>query len=247
MSTSLLSVQLYTVREALRADVAGTLARLAGMGFHQVEPYDFMAFGPALLNGLAGAGLQAPTTHASFIGRDQEPIFAAAASAGIGLVIDPSVGAARFATAEAVAETAGAFGLAARIAARHGVRIGYHNHAYELATMIEGVTALERFAALLDPAVSLEVDTYWAAVGGQDPAALVERLGARVAALHLKDGPFTAAKEDQVALGRGRLPVRAIIDAAPTALRVIELDDSRDDRFEAVADSVAYLAREGLA
>jgi hypothetical protein len=43
------------------------------------------------------------------------------------------------------------------------------------------------------------------------------------------------------------MPVRAIIEAAPSALRVIELDDSRDDRFQAVADSYAYLVKENLA
>jgi hypothetical protein len=36
--------------------------------------------------------------------------------------------------------------------------------------------------------------------------------------------------------------VRAILAAAPAALRVIELDDTRGDRFEAIADSYAYLA-----
>ena len=39
---------------------------------------------------------------------------------------------------------------------------------------------------------------------------------------------------------------REIIDATPDALRVIELDDSRNDRFQAVADSYAWLAAEGL-
>ena len=34
-----LSVQLYTVREALSADMAGTLRRLAEIDFTQVEPF----------------------------------------------------------------------------------------------------------------------------------------------------------------------------------------------------------------
>ncbi len=247
MNTSLLSVQLYTVREALKEDVPGTLARIAQIGYRQVEPYDFTSFGAALSDGLTAAGLAAPTTHASFIGRDAAPIFAAARAIGIGTVIDPSVEAARFATLESVAEVAAEFNAAARIAADHGVRIGYHNHAYELESVIDGRTALEVLADELDPEVILEVDTYWAAVGGQDPVALIGRLGERVRALHLKDGPFSTENKDQVALGRGSLPVRAIIAAAPTALRVVELDDARTDRFEAVADSYAYLTAEGLA
>ncbi len=247
MNTSLLSVQLYTVREALAEDLAGTLARIARIGFVQVEPYDFMSFGPALGDGLAAAGLTTPTTHMSFIGKDPAPIFAAASRLGIATVIDPWTDPSQWATRDDVAGVAREFDVAARIAADHGIRIGYHNHAHELEHVLDGTTALEVFADLVDPSVVLEVDTYWAAVGGQDPVALVRRLGGRVHALHLKDGPFSADTKDQVPLGQGRLPVREIIEAAPHALRVVELDDSAGDRFEAIEESLGYLTGEGLA
>jgi hypothetical protein len=65
--------------------------------------------------------------------------------------------------------------------------------------------------------------------------------------VHLKDGPATTDVKDQVAVGHGGMPIREIIDATPHALRVIELDDSRHDRFQAVADSYAWLAANGLA
>ena len=38
----LTSIQLFTVREALEADLDGTLAALAARGFTAVEPYDFV-------------------------------------------------------------------------------------------------------------------------------------------------------------------------------------------------------------
>ena len=37
------SIQLYTVRKALEEDLAGTIQRLADIGFTQVEPYNFVA------------------------------------------------------------------------------------------------------------------------------------------------------------------------------------------------------------
>jgi len=55
-----LSVQLYTVREAMAEDVAGTLQKIADIGFTQVEPYNF-ADVPGLAEALAAAGLTAPT------------------------------------------------------------------------------------------------------------------------------------------------------------------------------------------
>lgn len=247
MASSQLSVQLYTVREALAADLTGTLERLAEIGFRLVEPFDFTAFGPALGAGLAAANLMAPTTHAHILGHDPEPVFSAAARLGIRTVIEPYVAPDRWSSAPGVRAIAEELDAAAKIAARHGIVVGYHNHSHELENVFDGIAALELLAAELDDDVVLEVDTYWAAVGKVDPVALLQRLGDRVTALHIKDGPGTKETKDQVAVGSGTLPIRDIIQAAPDALRVIELDDCRGDRFQAVADSFRFLAREARA
>ena len=247
MSTSKVSVQLYTVRELLTEDTVGTLKRIADIGFTQVEPFAFLSFGDALRQGLSEAGLTAPTTHQSFIGGDLDEVFGAAKELGIETVIDPFVAPERWQTAEEVAQTAEQLNAAAEVASRHGIRVGYHNHDHEISSTIEGVTALEFFAGKLSPEVVLEVDTYWVAVGGADPVTFLPKLGDRVVALHIKDGPGTHDNKDQVAVGQGSLPIEQIIAAAPEALRVIELDDSRGDRFQAVADSFAFLASRGLA
>ena len=55
----------------------------------------------------------------------------------------------------------------------------------------------------LDDAVLLEVDTYWAAVGGQDVPALLGRLGDRVRYLHVKDGPVVDRDDFMTAVGAG--------------------------------------------
>lgn len=247
MSTSKLSVQLYTVRELLTEDTVGTLRRIADIGFTQVEPFAFLSFGDALREGLAEAGLTAPTTHQGFIGGDLDEVFAAAQALGIQTVIDPYVAPERWQSADDVAAIAEQLNEAAAVASRYGVRVGYHNHAHELESTIEGTTALQFFAGKLAPEVVLEVDTYWVAVGGHDPVTLLPALGDRVVALHIKDGPGTTETKDQVAVGQGSLPIADIIAAAPDALRVVELDDSRGDRFQAVADSFAFLTEKGLA
>ena len=247
MSTSKVSVQLYTVRELLTEDTVGTLKRIADIGFTQVEPFAFLSFGDALRQGLADAGLSAPTTHQSFLGGDLDEVFGAAKELGIQTVIDPFVAPDRWQSAEDVAQTAEQLNAAAEVAARYGIAVGYHNHDHEISSTIEGVTALEFFAGKLAPEVVLEVDTYWVAVGGVDPVTFLPKLGDRVVALHVKDGPGTHDNKDQVAVGQGSLPIEQIIAAAPDALRVIELDDSRGDRFQAVADSFAFLSSKGLA
>ena len=87
----------------------------------------------------------------------------------------------------------------------------------------------------------LEVDTYWAQVGGVPAVSLLERLGDRVRFIHVKDGDISRNNKAQVAVGGGRMPVADVLAAAPQAVRVVELDDVDGDVFEALADSITFL------
>jgi sugar phosphate isomerase/epimerase len=236
-----LSVQLYTVREALAQDFNGTLAKIAGFGFTQVEPFALLKFADELRNGLAQNGLTAPTTHVHLLGEDQDAICVLAAELGIQTIIEPYVDPARWEAEADISKVASELNAAARTAAGYGLRVGYHNHHFELKSKISGVHALEVLADRLEPEVVLEVDTYWAYAGGADVPALITRLGDRVVALHLKDGDGSLDTTKQVPLGSGVLPVWDIIAAAPEALRVVELDDSETDLLEAVQAGREFL------
>jgi sugar phosphate isomerase/epimerase len=236
-----LSVQLYTVRTALADDADATLAQLARLGFTAVEPFQLPQFGEALKSGLARHQLAAPTTHARVLGHDQDALFALAAELGIGIVIEPRVDPARWQSADDVARVADDLNEAAVRAAEYGVRVGYHNHNQELESVIDGRHALEVLADHLAPEVVLQVDTYWAYAGGADVPALLRRLGDRVVALHVKDGDGSLEPKRQVAVGSGTLPIWDIVEAAPDALRVVELDDTEGDVLEAVRASREFL------
>lgn len=236
------SVQLYSVRDQFAGDPRATLDRLAAIGFTQVEPYGVVQNVAALKTGLPAAGLTAPTAHARLIGEDQDEVFTAAAELGIGVVIDPMVPADRWQDADAIAATADALNAAAVTAAAHGVRVGYHNHWWELQSTIDGRYALEVLADRLDPAVVLEVDAYWVTAGGADAPALLERLGAKVVAIHVKDGDLAVDASGQVPAGQGRVPVADVLAAAPDALPVVEFDRYDGDIFDGLAASHAYLS-----
>jgi len=237
----MLSVQLYSVRDAFAADPAATLSRLAEIGFTQVEPYGVVE-NLAVLRGLGSYGLSAPTAHARLIGADQPAVFAAAAECGIGVVIDPMVTSEHWQDPAGIAATAAALNDAAKLAAEHGVTVGYHNHWWELESRIGGRHALELFAEHLDPALVLEVDTYWATAGGADAPALLRGLGDRVRAIHVKDGGLATDGSGQTPAGQGRVPVAEVLAAAPQALRVVEFDRYDGDIFAGLAASRAYLA-----
>lgn len=195
------------------------------------------------LAAMAGHGLSAPTAHAGLLrGDDHREVFATAVSLGIDTVIGPKVDPQRWHDAGDIAQIAAELNAAARVAADLGLRVGYHNHHFELATMVGDRHALEVLVDHLAPEVVLELDTYWAYFGGADVPALLGRLGDRVVALHVKDGDGTLDVTRQVAVGSGTLPIRDILAAAPpTALRVIELDDCSGDLLSAVRDSWTFL------
>jgi sugar phosphate isomerase/epimerase len=245
--TSPPAVQLYSVRDELAAGRMAVLRRIAAFGYGAVEPYDVRTDPEGLRADLEEAGLAVCSVHAKVLGADAEVLLRGTAAVGADTAIVPWAEPGRFADAEGITGLARDLNEAAARAAGHGLRLGYHNHDFELSARVGGRTGLEVLADALDPAVILEVDTYWAAVGGQDVPALLRRLGDRVRYLHVKDGPVT--KDDPMtAVGSGRMPVAEILAACPSAeWHVVELDRCATDMLTAVGDSLAWLASRGLA
>ena len=241
------SVQLYTVRDALAADGVATTQRLADLGLRTVEPFGLVDAVDALEPALAAAGLTAPTSHVTLHGGGHEAAFVAARRLGVTTLIDPYIPEERWTTRAEVAALAAEFTEIARQAADHGLQVAYHNHWWELETLVDGTPALEVFADELgDAPVALELDTYWSAVGGVDPVALLGRLGERVVALHIKDGPVSRDTSLQLPAGHGVMPIAEILAAAPNARPVIEFDEYAGDLFEGIAESIAFVRSLGV-
>jgi sugar phosphate isomerase/epimerase len=266
MTEPQLSIQLYTVNDQLVADPDGTLARLAEMGIRQVEAFAFVDRADALAASFGKHGLQAKTGHAYLLSDEirfgdtvrpvnsHDEVFAAAKTLGMEYVIDPFVGIDRWLDAASIADTAARLNAAAKEAAEHGLKVGYHNHAQEFVADIDGVNGYEYFASLLDEEVALELDLFWAATARVDVIGLLGRLGDRVKALHLKDGvigenPFVVGSAgldktalDQRSAGKGELPLLDYLAAAPACeYGVIEFDYVPGDIFDAVQGSAEFL------
>ena len=238
-----LSVQLYSIRDEVAADLPAALARLADIGLSCVEPFDLTGDARGLRQALSATGLSAPSAHARLgDGADLDRSFDAAATVGVRTVIHSFSPPEQWTSEDGVNAVAHDVAGALDRAAAYGLQIGYHNHHWELAGMPDGRTALELFADQVGPDVVLEVDTYWAAVGGQDVPALLGRLGDQVRMLHLKDGPINADNAEQLPLGAGAMPVPEILTAATAVeVAVLEFDDYAGDIFEGIATGYGYV------
>ena len=124
----------------------------------------------------------------------------------------------------------------------------------------DGVSAYERFVALTDERVQLEIDLFWAVTGGQDLPALVARLGERLTAVHVKDGVVPASNPwapgaaefgsdalDQRRAGEGEVPLVAALQAG-TGIRyaVIEYDKAPGEELKKIKDKMALLKDGGF-
>jgi sugar phosphate isomerase/epimerase len=238
-----LSVQLYTVRELISEDRDGVLRQLADLGFGAVEPFQPTVDPEGFRKVADDLGLRVSSAHAmGLLDEDPAPVFEAIATLGTDLAIVPAgIAEAEFATREGVARTADRLNALAEKAAGHGLKLGYHNHWWEFEPVLDGRHAFEVLAGLLAPEVFVEVDTYWAAVGGADVPTVLRGLGDRVRAIHVKDGPAVKG-EPNVAVGQGLIPVPEVLAAAdPQAWRIVEFDACATDLMRALGESVAYL------
>ena len=125
-----------------------------------------------------------------------------------------------------------------------GIRFGYHNHAHEF--MHQGASRKPRYDVLLSaPALQLEVDVYWVAVAGHDPAGLLRQAAGRIAAVHFKDLEVVGGEGPTFApVGEGNLDWDAIVEACRsggTEWAIVEQDACRRDPFDCLASSYRFL------
>lgn len=240
------AVQLFTIRDAVAESLEGALNRLTSIGYHEVELYDFVDQPARVADALARSGVSARVGHAAFLHLDWTLIFDAAAAVGLSTVVNPSSFAASWNDPDYSLRLADTLNDAAHRAQAYGLTVGYHNHAYEFENRRGDEPAFLGFADRLDPQVVLEIDTYWASVGGVNVVDLLEGLGERVQFLHLKDGPLTKVGAEQLPLGAGLMPVADILAAAPGALGIVEMDGfAGGDVFDALAKSLRFLETHG--
>ena len=244
-----ISVQLYSLRDASQNDFDAVLQRLADIGYRGVEPFNLFGKSPMdFRRQVEDLGMTVSSTHFPWANRSEiNEVIDTVGALGLSRAAG-GFGPDDFADRSAIARTVATVNDLTDKLGRAELELFLHNHWWEFVEHEgkKGYHILQEEC----PDVLFEVDTYWAAnFGNSDPASEVERIRNRVPLLHIKDGPLIKG-EAHVAVGDGRMDIRAIIDAADEDILewiIVELDDCDTDMMTAVQKSYTYLTHNELA
>lgn len=239
-----IGVQLYSVREQLAQDYEGTIARIASMGYPNVETTGFPDVEAAQkAKALYDAnGLNVCATHSAMpVGDDANKIMDIVGVLGCEYIICPYLDPETYFTSmDGVKKACEMLNQANEAVKGAGLTLAYHNHWFEM-DIIEGKPAIQHMVELLDESIKFELDVYWVTVGGQEPLDLMNQLGERIPLLHVKDGPAQNREQNMTAVGKGYMDIEAILGASQSKWHVVELDRCDTDMLEAVGQSYDYV------
>ena len=241
-----IGIQLYTVRRDLSRDVEGTLARLAEIGFREVEFAGYpQGTGASLRAILDRHRLTAPSSHVSLQATrtDWERTLDEAATVGQRYIVVAWLDAGERKTIDDWKRIAALFNRAAETAQSWKIRFAYHNHDFEFAA-IDGKLGYDVLLAETDPKlVGFEMDLYWITKGGKDPLEYFAKYPGRFPMLHIKDMDATARK-GFAEVGKGIIDFKRILKRARQAgvkHYFYEQDVTPGSPFESAQVSYDYL------
>jgi sugar phosphate isomerase/epimerase len=223
-----LGLQLYSVREELPKDYAGTLKKVAALGYRDVEAAGFYGHSAAeVKQAMSDAGLRCVSAHYSsdVLSKTLDDIIAFHKTLGAEYIVcsypghknPPAQGTEHTFSLEDWRFNAEQFNRWGKKVKAAGFRFGYHNHTPEF-VVVDGVTPYDELMKLTDPTlVTFEMDCGWVVVGGGDPVALLKKYSNRVSMLHVKDFQPGVNPPHAAQLGHGRIDYRPIFAAASKA------------------------------
>jgi len=197
-----IGVQLYSVRQALKADPYGTLAKIAEAGFqyveaanHNADTDDGVGFGvPAnkMKESLDILGISIVGCHINPLKLDRLPAVLDYHQALGNKQIGCDIEFYPYNDLDYVLRRCELFNKVGEMCKKRGMRYYYHNH-YQEFQKIGDETVYEIIMENTDPSlVFIEMDTYWMTRGGQNPLQMIEKYKDRIILLHQKDFPENA-------------------------------------------------------
>ncbi|MHC4563459.1 MAG: sugar phosphate isomerase/epimerase family protein [Planctomycetota bacterium] len=243
-----IGVNLWTLRETIESDVAGTLKRVADIGFKAVEPVGLLGRAPAEWRSMVedvgmvmcssmDPGVEWETFDACIV-----------AYQTMGSELICHGGFTEVVTLDDLKAEAEQINAGIEKLEAVGMGMFMHNHEGEFASRVDGCVGYDVLMELC-PKLRAEFDPYWAACAGADYLSVIERYAGRMPIIHLRDGGIEP-KFPSAPLGQGRMDIVGCLKRTdPGVLRwiIVELDVVEGDMFDALAQSYNFLTGAGFA
>lgn len=262
-------LQLYSIRDAIAADLTGSLKKVADLGYKYVE---LASYADGKFYGLAPVefrkivddlGMEILSSHTNVesagVSLDNSKLMADAhAELGIKYCVQPWVEEADR-NVEAYKKMAGELNEVGLIMKDVGIQMGYHNHNFEF----NNLGGIVPYYDILMPEmeadlITMEIDLYWVTKAGQDPVEMFEKYPGRFQLFHLKDmstrqdaAYFDVVKDDIAPVGEGVIDFKRILAAKEVAgMKYFFVEDDNQGNgkaFEGIESSINNLTGDILA
>ena len=183
-------IQLYTLRSVMQNDFEGKLAKVAEIGYREVEFAGFDGHTPQEVRGMLDRhGLTGPSAHVEYksLGDQWQSVLDGAHIVGSKYLVNPYIDDAVRSQPDGWKRAAEAFNIAGEASKKAGIQFCYHNHWFEFAA-VNGKLPYDVLLEACDPdLVKMEMDLCWIMVGGQDPFKYFKLYPGRFPLVHVKD------------------------------------------------------------
>ena len=263
--TKYIGLQLYTVRDAMQKDPAGTLAQVAKLGYNSLEgatytgTQKFYGMEPAAFaQVLKQNGLIMPSSH-YMLGEQEnngqqtqgtilhgwDKAVDDAAQVGIKYMVCAYLFEGERGNLDHYKLLAERLNKAGERCKKAGIQLCYHNHDFEFAAL-EGKMPYDLLLSQTDKnLVKMELDLYWASKAGHDPVALFKANPGRFPLWHVKDMDKTE-KHDFTEVGNGSIDFKRIFAQAKLAglqYFFVEQDKTPGEPMDSIKQSISYIKK----
>jgi sugar phosphate isomerase/epimerase len=248
-----IGVQLYTVRDLMKDDFDGTLAKVAQIGYKEVEFAGYFGrTGPQVRAALEKHGLTGVSTHVQYDELDDKFPSVIETSKAIGLkyIVCPWIPEGQRDWKKAATK----FNRCGELSKKAGMQFAYHNHWFEFLP-VDGKLPYDALLKECDAnLVKMELDLCWITAAGADPVKYFEAYPGRFPLVHVKDiksmpkitaggGQNFGDSVDLTAVGSGVIDWKRIFAKADTAgiKHYIVEHDRPTEPIASIKESYDYL------
>lgn len=185
-----IGVQLYTVRDLMKDDFDGTIAKVAAIGYKEVEFAGYFDRTPQQVRAVLDKnGLKAPSTHVQYDELDAKfpSVIEASKTIGLTYIVCPWIPEELRKSPDIWKQASEKFNRCGEQCKKAGMQFAYHNHWFEFLS-VNNELPYDQLLKQCDPdLVKMEMDLCWITAAGADPIKYFNEYPGRFPLVHVKD------------------------------------------------------------